>query len=41
MKYGLQDNHWNGQSVMKPVDDVEFQKRKATREGNYESNENF
>ena len=28
VKYGLEDNHWYGNSVMKPVDAVEFQKRK-------------
>ena len=29
---GLQDNHWVGNSEIKPVDTVEFQKRKASRE---------
>ena len=28
-KYGLQDNHWFGNSVMKPVDDATFEKIKV------------
>ena len=32
---------WVGHSVMKPVDDVAFQKRKALREGNNEKSKNF
>ena len=33
VKDGLQDNNWVRNSVIKPVDSVAFQKRKATREG--------
>ena len=32
LKYGLEENHWVGHSVMKPVDVVAFQKKKAHRE---------
>ena len=41
LKYGLQNNYWFGHSVMKPVDAVEFQKRKSAREVNNEEIENF
>ena len=41
LKCGLQDIHWVGHSVMKPVDDVEFQEIKAMREGNNNKTENF
>ena len=41
VKYGLQDNHWVGHSVMKPVDDVTSQKRNSSREVNYEYRRNF
>ena len=33
LKYGLRDNHWVGQSVMKPVDAVVFQKIRAIKAG--------
>ena len=33
LKDGLKYNHWVGHSVMKPIVDVAFYKRKATREG--------
>ena len=33
LKYGLQDNHWVGKLLIKPVDDVVFLKRKVIREG--------
>ena len=38
---GIQDNHWIGPSVMKPVDDVVFQKIKLMGEGNNDENNNF
>ena len=41
IKYGLQNNHWFGKSLMKPTDAVVFQKREAIREGNDETSENF
>ena len=41
VKDDLQDNHLVGHSVMNPVDAMVFQKRKVTREGNYESSKNF
>ena len=31
LKYGLQDNHWVGKLLIKPVDDVVFLKRKVIR----------
>ena len=34
--YGIQDNNWVGHSVIKPVDAVIFQKRKALRKGGNE-----
>ena len=40
VKDALQDIHWFGHSVMKPVDYMAFQKRGATREGNNESTGN-
>ena len=40
-RYGLQDNNWMGHSMMKPADDMEFQKRKALMEGNNDENDNF
>ena len=41
LKYCLQDNHLVRNSVTKPVDAVEFQKRKALREGNTDKSEKF
>ena len=41
LKYGLEENHWVGHSVMKPVDVVAFQKRKAPREVINDWGENF
>ena len=41
VKYGLQDNHWVGHSVIKPDDSVWFQKIKSVREGDNEYSENF
>ena len=41
LKYGLQDNHWVEHLVMKPIDAVEFQKRKVTREGKNEQRKTF
>ena len=41
LKYGLQDNHWVGNSVMKQVDAVVFQKRKALRYGKNDKSNNF
>ena len=41
LKYGLQDNYWVMKSVMKPVDAVAFQKRKAMREGNNDKRDDF
>ena len=35
LKYGLQDNHWVMQSVMKPIDAQVFQKNNQVREGKY------
>ena len=35
----LQDIHWFGHSVMKPVDYAEFQKREATIEGDDDHSE--
>ena len=29
--YGLQDKHWFGNSVIKPIDAQEFQKRKINK----------
>ena len=40
-KHGLQYNHWVGNSVMKPVYAVVFQKIKARREGNNEESKIF
>ena len=33
VEYGLQDNHWVGNSLMKPIDAVVFQNRTTIREG--------
>ena len=41
VKYGLEDNHWYGNSVMKPVDAVQFQNIKATIKRINEPIENF
>ena len=41
LKDCLQNNHWVGKSVIKPVDDVASQKIKALREGNNDKIENF
>ena len=41
LKDGLHDNNFVGKSVMKPVDDVAFQKRKATEKGNNDESDNF
>ena len=41
LTYGLQDNHWVGHALMKPVDATSFQKRQALREGNNDESENF
>ena len=41
LKYGLQDNNWVGHSVMKPVDDMEFQKIRSMMEGNDYKRDNF
>ena len=41
LEYVLQDSPCFGHSVMKPVDYMVFQKRKATREGKNDKNENF
>ena len=40
-KYGLQDNHCVGYSVMKLVDYVAFQKIESMREGNNDESNNF
>ena len=40
-KDGLQDNHLVGHSVMKPVDYVVSQKRRATREVKNDKSDNF
>ena len=34
VKYGLQDNHWVGYSVMNPIDAVLSQNINTIREGN-------
>ena len=41
LKYCLQDNHWVGNAVIKPVDSVEFQKRKSLRKVNNDKSDNF
>ena len=41
LKYVLQDNNWIGNSVMKLVNFVEFQKRKVRIEGDNDNSENF
>ena len=41
LKHGLKDDHWVGHKVMKPVDDVEFKKRKELREGKNDKSDNF
>ena len=41
VKYALQDIHWVGHSVMKPVDAVQFQNIKATIKRINEPIENF
>ena len=40
-EYGIQYNHWVGNSLMKPVDSVSFHKMKALRGGNNFKNYNF
>ena len=40
-RYGLQDSYWVGNSLMKTVDSVAFQKRKAMREFNNDESNNF
>ena len=35
-KYSIHDNNWVRNSVMKPVDAMEFHKRKKLRQGNNE-----
>ena len=41
LKYILQDNHWVGHSVMKPVVAVLFHKIISMREGNNYESDNF
>ena len=41
LKNGAQDNHWIRHLVMKQIDDVKFQKRKATGEGKNDQNGSF
>ena len=41
LKYGLKDSHWVGQSLMKSVYFVVFQKRKATRKDKNDKSDNF
>ena len=40
-KKGKTDNHWVGQSVMKPVDAESFKRRKYTKEVGGEKHNNF
>ena len=41
LKYVLIDNHWVGNSEMKPVDAMEFEKIKALGEGKVDKSNNF
>ena len=41
VKYGLQDIHWVGHSIMNTVDAVAFHKRKAIKEGGDDHSENY
>ena len=41
LRDGIQDNHRTGNSGMKPVDAVEFQKIKSVREGKNDESDNF
>ena len=41
LKDSIHNNHWVGNSVIKPVYAVAFQKRKSLREGNNDKSDNF
>ena len=41
LKDSIDGNNWLGKPAMKTVDDVAFKKRKETREGKNDKNDNF